>query len=177
MRVINQIIVHCSATKAEWMEGATVQAKVAEIKRWHTVDRGWSDIGYHYLIDRNGFVAAGRPLDKVGAHVKGHNTGSVGICLIGGHGSAATDKFSDHFTNAQDKSLRRLIGQLKADYGIVAVTGHNRYAAKACPGFRVPDWLDGKPPVDADAPATNPLAAIFAAIGKALALLFKGAKK
>jgi N-acetyl-anhydromuramyl-L-alanine amidase AmpD len=114
---------------------------VAEVRRWHTQDRGWKDIGYHFLIDRDGTLAEGRPLDQVGAHTQGHNTGTVGISLFGGHGSAATDQFSDHYTQVQDKALRALIDDLRATYKITKVNGHNLYAAKACPGFNVPTWL------------------------------------
>jgi len=98
MRPINEIIVHCTATRADWWAGKRTSEKVAEIKRWHVQDRGWNDIGYHYLIDRDGTVANGRALEKIGAHVAGHNTGTIGISLFGGHGSAETDMFHEHFT-------------------------------------------------------------------------------
>lgn len=140
MRPLNEIIVHCSATRPEWMATEKTAAKVAEIRRWHMVDRGWRDIGYHFVIDRNGVVMAGRPLDQVGAHVAGHNTGTIGVCLIGGHGSAETDKFADHFTPAQDSALRKLIADLIRQHGPMRISGHNQYAAKACPGFNVPSW-------------------------------------
>jgi len=108
---------------------------VAEIKRWHVekppTGRGWKDIGYHYLIDRDGTIAAGRHVSITGAHVQGHNTGTIGISLFGGHGSAETDSFAEHFTAAQDKALRSLISDLHKRYGNVPVTGHNQYAAKA----------------------------------------------
>lgn len=128
------------------MKDKPIGNKVAEIDRWHK-DRGWSGgIGYHYVIDRSGVFSKGRPLDKVGAHVKGHNTGTVGICLIGGHGSSANDDFFDHFTGAQDRALRDLIGRLQSDHPtITKVSGHNEYAAKACPGFRVSKWLNRQP--------------------------------
>lgn len=144
MRPLNEIIVHCSATRPDWMERFPTAKKVEEITRWHVRDRGWRAIGYHYLIDRNGTVATGRPVEEVGAHVQGHNTGTIGVCLIGGHGSAETDRFDQHFTAAQDKALRHLIADLQHRYKIAKVTGHNQYAAKACPGFNVPKWL-GKP--------------------------------
>lgn len=148
MRPLNEIIVHCSATPADWMAGRALGDKVAEIRRWHVQDRGWRDIGYHFLIDRNGLIADGRPLDQVGAHVAGHNTGTIGVCLIGGHGSATTDPFGRHFTVHQEKALRHLLADLQHRYKISKVTGHNQYAAKACPGFSVPAWLASKP-VDA----------------------------
>lgn len=141
MRPLKEIIIHCSATPPDWRGTQPLNFKVAEIRRWHVEDRGWSDIGYHYIIDRDGKIADGRPLDRVGAHVQGHNTGTVGICLLGGAGSSATDAFEDNFTPEQDQALRALIARLQAQYpSITKVTGHNQYAAKACPGFDVPRW-------------------------------------
>ena len=149
MRSINEIIVHCTATRGDWWAGKRTSEKVAEIKRWHVQDRKWNDIGYHYLIDRDGTIANGRPIEKIGAHVAGHNTGTIGISLFGGHGSAETDQFADHFTQAQEKSLRKLIADLRKRFGVVKITGHNQYAAKACPGFNVPDWFRAvSPPLD-----------------------------
>ncbi len=142
MRPINEIILHCSATRPEWMAGRPVAEKVAEIRRWHVRDRGWSDIGYHFVIDRDGAVARGRPVERVGAHTVGKNAMTIGVCLIGGHGSDADDAFADNFTPEQDKAARLIIAQLRKQFpAINRVTGHNNYAAKACPGFRVASWL------------------------------------
>ena len=145
MRNLTEIIIHTSATADGWMADKPIADKVAEIDRWHR-DRGWSGIGYHYVIDRNGAVASGRALERDGAHVKGHNKGTVGICLVGGATSSATDRFADNYTPQQDEALRKLIGDLQRTYrGIKKITGHNQYAAKACPGFDVPRWLARKP--------------------------------
>jgi N-acetyl-anhydromuramyl-L-alanine amidase AmpD len=115
-----------------------------EIRLWHTRDNRWSDIGYHFVIDRDGAVVSGRPVEKAGAHVVGRNAASIGVCLIGGHGSAATDAFPRHFTQEQDRALRALIVSLRSKHGALAVSGHNQWAAKACPGFNVPAWHNGK---------------------------------
>lgn len=130
------------------MQHETTAAKVAEIRRWHMdPPRNWSDIGYHYLIDRDGTIADGRPMSRDGAHVRGHNKGTVGICLIGGFGSSENDSPRDHFTPEQLAALRTLIGRLEREYrSITKVSGHNEYAAKACPGFRVRPWLESKLP-------------------------------
>lgn len=115
-----------------------------EIRRWHVEERGWSDIGYHYVITRNGVVVQGRSLDKIGAHVKGHNKGTIGICLVGGKGGTAHDKFRENFTKEQDFALRKLIDELKDRFvSINKVSGHNEYAAKACPCFNVQEWITG----------------------------------
>lgn len=140
MRPINEIIIHCTATRPDWWATRTLNQKVAEVRRWHVVDRKWKDIGYHFLVDRDGKVATGRDLEEVGAHTMGHNTGTIGISLFGGHGSSATDSFLDNFTPAQEKALRELITELKDNFGDLKISGHNQYAAKACPGFNVPKW-------------------------------------
>ena len=137
MRDLKEIIVHCSATRPSWMERLGTKTKVKEIRRWH-LERGFRDIGYHFLIDRDGTLAEGRPLDKAGAHVAGHNAHSVGICLIGGHGSSMRDEFLDNFTPEQERELLRLIETLKDNHPtITKVNGHNMYSDKACPGFLV----------------------------------------
>lgn len=151
MRNIDTTIIHCTATRPDWWSGKTSQQKVDEVRRWHVEDRGWSDCGYHYLIDRDGTLVEGRPLERTGAHAKGHNTGSVGISLFGGHGGNVSDHFADNFTEDQDRALRALISKLKADHPITKIIGHNEVANKACPTFVVRDWL-AKAPAVAQAP-------------------------
>lgn len=141
MRPLTGIIVHCADTRPEWMAGKPLSAKIAEIRRWHVQDRGWSDIGYHFVIDRDGKVGPGRPLERVGAHTQGHNTGTIGICLLGGWGSAADDKFLENFTLGQEEALLHLIADLRQKYGKLTLAGHNNFANKACPGFNVGRWF------------------------------------
>ena len=123
------------------MQDRSFPEQVAEIRRWHVEGNGWRDIGYHHLIGRGGEHAAGRPETAIGAHVAGRNSGTIGIYLIGGHGSSERDRFEDHFTGAQEQMLRKLIGKISSRTAIDLITGHNQYAAKACPGFNVPFWL------------------------------------
>lgn len=145
---VTEIVVHCSATRPDWMEGPGIHFldQVAEIRRWHVTPeaqggRGWRDIGYHWLISRKGEVLAGRKETEIGAHVEGHNRGTIGICLIGGGGSAETDRFARHFTPAQNVTLRQLLLGIGIRSRIRRISGHNEWAAKACPGFNVPNWL------------------------------------
>lgn len=141
MRPLNEIIVHCTATRSDWWATSSAQVKTNEVRNWHT-SKGWSDIGYHYLIDRDGTVVSGRPLERTGAHVKGHNTGTIGISLFGGHGGSASDVFEDNFTEEQDAALRKLIADLQKDHpSIHKISGHNEYSSKACPCFNVRNWL------------------------------------
>jgi N-acetylmuramoyl-L-alanine amidase len=151
MRNLHTIIVHCAATKPNWMAGKGVHAKRDEIDRWHKA-RGWKGIGYHFVVDRNGDIAKGRDLNTVGAHVKGHNTGTIGVCLVGGQWpdgrwGLKSDSFSDHFTPQQDAALRKLLTDLcEAHPSINHIKGHNDYTdQKGCPSFDVNEWLKDEP--------------------------------
>lgn len=127
MRQIKEIIIHCSATK----EGIDFRAR--DIDRWHK-EKGWSGIGYHFVIRLDGEVENGRPIEKVGAHCKGHNANSIGICYIGGLNKDG--KPADTRTVLQKASLFNLIGQLRDTYGNIPVHSHNYYDNnKACPSF------------------------------------------
>lgn len=139
---VREVIVHCSATRPDWMDGQGLAAKRAEIRRWHLAN-GWADIGYHWLIDRDGALLAGRPEAQIGAHVIGRNQGTIGICLIGGFGSAETDRAEQHFSARQLTTLRQQIQGISMRTQITIISGHNQYAAKACPGFHVPTWFKG----------------------------------
>jgi N-acetylmuramoyl-L-alanine amidase len=142
MRTVNEINVHCTATKPEWMAGKHGLERIDEIRRWHVQQNGWRDIGYHWIVDRDGQVYSGRDEVLEGAFEPKVNKTAIGVCLIGGFGSSATDNFAANFTPEQDEALRGLIADLHGRYRIAKVTGHNDYAAKACPGFKVDRWLN-----------------------------------
>lgn len=138
MRDIKRIIVHCSYTPPDRDIGA------AEIRKWHTDPRdvggqGWSDIGYHFVIRRNGNMELGRPVAKKGAHCKGENEDSIGICLVGGWKGA-------DFTWEQYSKLVHLVEKLQYTYGKtqegkeITVHGHNEFSIKPCPQFKI--WRD-----------------------------------
>ena len=119
-----EIIIHCTDTHASWMKDKTGQQKVDEIRRWHVEERGWSDIGYNHVIDVDGSVIGGRDRDndgdfaeETGAHAKGYNTQSIGVSLVGGHGSSADGEFSDNFTQAQGNALRGYIEDMERRFG------------------------------------------------------------
>jgi N-acetyl-anhydromuramyl-L-alanine amidase AmpD len=88
-------------------------------------------------------VKNGRPIERTPAHAKGHNKGSVGICLLGGHGGTRDDDFSENFTPEQKVALCDLIAKLKAEHKIRKIWGHNEVSSKACPCFDVKAWLKG----------------------------------
>jgi len=129
MRPIDKIILHCAATK----EGHNI--KTETIKSWHVKGRGWSDIGYHFVIELDGSVKTGRPIERIGAHVQGHNTGSIGVCYVGG--IDADKKPKDTRTEAQRDAMDELISSLLEQYPGATVHGHNEFSAKACPSFDV----------------------------------------
>lgn len=126
-RNIKELIVHCSATP----EGKDFT--VNDIRKWHLA-RGFSDVGYHYVIYRDGSIHVGRNESVSGAHCTGHNTISIGICYIGG---LATDGKTpkDTRTPAQKASLIKLLKELKAKYPKAKIYPHYKFAAKACPSF------------------------------------------
>jgi N-acetylmuramoyl-L-alanine amidase len=128
MRAIKEIILHCSATP----EGRDVSA--VDIDRWHR-ERGFNKIGYHYVIRLDGTIETGRAIGEVGAHCVGHNTGTIGICYVGGC-TADGKRSKDTRTNKQKAALYDLLKRLVAAYPtITRITGHRQYANKDCPCF------------------------------------------
>lgn len=138
MRTINWLVVHTAATRPSMDIGVT------EIRSWHKA-RGWSDIGYHYVIRRNGTVEKGRPDARVGAHVSGHNRDSLGICLVGGV-NERTLRPENNYTKAQWDALEKLLGRLSMRHTDARVIGHRDFpgVAKACPCFDAEPWARSK---------------------------------
>lgn len=170
-RTIRRIIVHCTATP----EGRAVS--VADIRRWHVQGNGWRDIGYHYVIDLDGVIHAGRPEAEAGAHVAGHNADSLGICYVGGLDAAGRHP-KDTRTPAQTAALWRLIDDIQARHGgRLAVRGHNELAAaKACPSFDVQAALSARQAAADVEPAqkpTAPAAGFWAGIRSLVNALFR----
>ena len=138
MRSINRIVVHCS--DSAW-------GGAAAIRRWH-LERGWSDIGYHavilngfrknsrdFAVGDDGLLEPGRPMDLMGAHAKGANRGSLGVCLIG----------KEEFTPGQFSALVRLLKVWEALYGVqqARIVGHRDLdSGKTCPNFDVQDLVN-----------------------------------
>lgn len=146
------IAVHCADTKPNMDIG------VDEIRQWHTAPvskggRGWQDIGYNFVIKRDGTVQNGRDLDKdgdvfeeIGAHVAGFNGRSIGVCLVGG--MSYTGKPENNFTKEQFDALEKLLYVLTRRYPGVKVYGHRDFpgVSKQCPCFDVQAWwkkIDG----------------------------------
>lgn len=140
-RKITEIIVHCSATP----EGKDYT--VDDIRRWHK-QRGYSDVGYHYIVYRNGILAQGRDVNIIGAHASGHNAHSIGICYIGGM-NAENTRPEDTRTLRQKARLLSLLVDLRKLYPNARIIGHRDLSEdkngngiiepsewmKACPSF------------------------------------------
>ncbi len=133
---ITEVILHTSATSSTWHIGKTVEEMRDEIREWH-LDNGWRDIGYHYVVAPDGSVAMGRALNVRGAHVGGHNNGTVGICMIPVNDHNGITRFEDYFTEEQRESVVGLVSAIGEVTRLSKVTGHNDYANKECPGFKV----------------------------------------
>lgn len=133
MREIKKLIIHCSATKPSMDIGAE------DIRGWHK-GKGWDDIGYHYVIRRNGKVEKGRDVSIAGAHAKGHNFNSIGICLVGGIDD--NSKADDNYNLKQYNALIQLISFLEITFPIDDVLGHRDLPSvnKSCPCFDVRAW-------------------------------------
>ena len=131
MRDINRIVLHCSAT----VEGK--EYSVDTIRGWHKA-KGWSDIGYHYVISLDGCIEIGRPIDRQGAHVRGHNKDTIGICYVGGVDADLKPK--DTMTPEQEDAFRELVSSIRTLFGEdITIHGHNEFSSKACPSFIVKD--------------------------------------
>jgi hypothetical protein len=135
MRPIELIVIHAAATPENMDIG------VAEIREWH-IDRGMRDIGYHDVIRRNGLIEKGRNIERAGAHAKGYNSHSIGICLVGGVDVDDISEAEFNFTRPQMASLNKLLDLYKIEFPDAEVVGHKDLpgVTKACPCFDVKSY-------------------------------------
>lgn len=135
-RDIREIILHCSATK----QGDDFSA--GDIRRWH-LQRGFNDIGYHFVVRLDGTVERGRDINLTGAHCLNHNRRSIGICYVGGLDRAGRP--ADTRTPAQRVALPELIRRLRRHHPAATIHGHREFAAKACPYFNAEEYSSLRP--------------------------------
>ncbi len=130
MRDIDYIVIHCSATPSHLDIGA------ADIDRWHR-ERGFRKIGYHFVIRLNGVLETGRDLKEPGAHARGYNRNSIGICYVGGLNEAGYP--SDTRTEAQKTTLTSLVKAFHNIWPSAKIVGHRELPGvhKDCPCFDV----------------------------------------
>ena len=132
-RTTDYIIIHCADTYPDMDIGKV------EIDRWHRT-RGFFCIGYHFVIRRSGVVERGRDSSVAGAHARGYNHKSVGVCMVGGK-SRKDNGPEDNFTDKQWVALKSLVGTLLKQYPDAEVIGHRDVSAKACPSFDAKAWF------------------------------------
>lgn len=140
MRTLDKIVIHCSATPP------TMDIGVKEIRSWHVNERKWRDVGYHIVVRRNGEVELGRPLEMQGAHARGYNKTSIGVCWVGGVDKDMNPE--NNMTREQESELWCTVQNFMLTYGIekAQVVGHRDLpgVTKACPSFDVKEWIDAK---------------------------------
>ena len=139
---VGEVVLHCAAINTGQFDGMTPLNVFTEINRWHR-ERGFKGFGYHGLIMPNGQYYSGRPFSEIGAHVIGHNQGTLGILLIESRKIKELGCWADYYTRAQAATLKALLEGWRTNHGIEKVSGHNDYANKVCPGFQVGvgQWL------------------------------------
>lgn len=125
MRVIDKIIIHCTATKAG------IDYHVSDIDRWHR-DNGWKRCGYHFVVTIDGLIEVGRPIEMIGAHCLGQNKTSIGIAYVGGVNAKGVN--DDTRTSQQRVALETLVKALTEKYHCKTY-GHRDFSPKDCPCF------------------------------------------
>ncbi|AUK44875.1 N-acetylmuramoyl-L-alanine amidase [Pasteurella multocida] len=166
---INHIVIHCSATTNgkplrtssqsaaeridQWHQKRGFKRNLAHIKRFNT---HLKHVGYHFIIDIDGTVETGREVGETGAHVKGHNQNSIGICLVGG--ITGMGKNHGEYTREQWNALHKLLRELESRFPSAVICGHRDLSPdlngdgtitpnewlKDCPCFDVWEWLDSE---------------------------------
>lgn len=130
MRYLDEIVLHCTATKID------AKVTVESIRNYHIKHNGWSDIGYHYVIYRDGSIHVGRPIDLAGAHCDGHNANTIGIAYVGGLNDDG--RGCDTRTKEQKKAILSLCRALLIAFPTIHhITGHREHNATECPCFDV----------------------------------------
>lgn len=121
-RPVDRVFLHCSASEA----AAAAGALLALVRKWHVEERGWADVGYHFLVDRAGAVIPARPLSATPAAQRGHNTGTIAICAHG----------LNSFPSPQLAAVAALCRAINQAYlGRISFHGHCEVSAKSCPVF------------------------------------------
>ena len=129
MLPVTRITVHHSALTIYGNNRAAAAAEIDKIRTAHMRDRGWGDIGYHFIVDRNGQVWEGRPLAYQGAHVKAQNEGNIGIMCLGNFDVQTP-------SSQQQAAVLNHVKKLMSKYRVPTsrVKTHQEMAATACPG-------------------------------------------
>lgn len=144
---VHEACLHTAAVTGGWHEGKTHQEILDAFWRWHVDERGWRKVGYHRIALPDGTILFNtkylRSIYEIPAQVKGHNRGVIGICMININTHNGITRFDDYFTEEQGDAVRGYLQELGEMTDLQKVTGHNDYAPKECPGFKVhtEDWI------------------------------------
>jgi len=130
-----RLIVHHSAS--------SLDTTVEQIRDWHVSGNGWSDIGYHFIVTADGAVHQGRPIPRMGAHARGSNRDSIGVCLVGDNLDP-----ENRWTPEQIDSLHRIIGAAEILFPGIEILGHRDVGATECPGLDVRRLIYGEERAD-----------------------------
>lgn len=132
-KITDYIIIHCADTKP------SMNTDIRDVDRWHR-EQGWRMVGYHFFIKRDGTLQTGRHLHDAGAHAKGYNEKSIGVCLAGGK-SEDGKRAEANYTDAQWQRLEEAVKELHQLFPGAAIIGHRDVdPKKACPCFDVKEW-------------------------------------
>ena len=138
---VTEAVLHCAAIKTGQFAKMRPLQIWWTINRWH-IEKGFTNgFGYHGFFMPDGSFHKGRPVEMIGAHVKENNRGTLGFLMIESREITRLGDFSDWFTEAQKRAVRQKLSDIP---GLKKVSGHNDYAPKLCPGFKVQssDWLN-----------------------------------
>lgn len=127
-------------TESPTVDKLSPAARMRQIQSYHMDVKGWCDIGYHYLISRDGRIWEGRPVAQLGSHAGGANTGNVGVALMGSHDTTP-------ITETQIDSVAQIIRAVAGAYNLAidrsVIKGHRQYKETSCPGNKLMAQLDG----------------------------------
>jgi len=128
-----KIIVHHTGGTDNYPLADTSHHTVDVVRQWH-LSKGWDDIGYHWFIEKDGATKQGRKEDLHGAHCKGHNVTSIGVCVAGNFDATLP-------TKAQEKALTKLLKEImeRHDIPYSEVYPHRKFANKTCYGNKLDD--------------------------------------
>jgi len=135
---VGKATIHHTVTPTN--DSLSAPARLRQIQSFHMNTNGWCDIGYNYIISRDGRVWVGRGRTRLGAHVEGHNTGNIGISFLGTYTTTS-------ITTTQRDSAARLLKYLHGLYPALNrnrtdVKGHRQYGSTSCPGTRLYNQID-----------------------------------
>ncbi len=128
---ITRIIVHHSASP--------IETTLGDIRKWHVEENGWEDVGYHYVVGQLGMIQPARSTSYMGAHAKGSNFDSIGVCLVGNN----TEE-RNRWTREQVWALQRLWESARIIWPGIEIYGHRDVSSGTeCPGVDVRYLVNG----------------------------------